>query len=184
VNDGDSGGSGRGRTKDYDPAVCGIVRKRCLAGATDVEIAEFLGVSTGTLYRWRADYPEFRAALKTGKNGADQRVAQSLYHRACGYSSEETEAVKVKDITYENGKKVQESERVELVSVRRRLPLDVRAATFWLKNRRPDLWRDKQDHEVTGKDGAPLEAPNPREIAKAILDVVTPQQPDEQEGSE
>jgi hypothetical protein len=30
------------------------------------------------------------------------------------------------------------------------------ACIFWLKNRRPDLWRDKVDHSLTGKDGGPI----------------------------
>ena len=34
---------------------------------------------------------------------------------------------------------------------------DTTAQIFWLKNRQKKNWRDKQDHEVSGKDGGPLE---------------------------
>ena len=30
------------------------------------------------------------------------------------------------------------------------------AAIFWLKNRRPDKWRDIKAQEISGPDGAPL----------------------------
>lgn len=41
---------------------------------------------------------------------------------------------------------------------------------FNMKNRFPADWRDKQDHELTGKDGKPLmpEEATPRELAKAV----------------
>jgi hypothetical protein len=34
---------------------------------------------------------------------------------------------------------------------------DVTACIFWLKNRQPIVWRDRLNHEHTGKDGAPIE---------------------------
>jgi transposase-like protein len=46
----------------------------CLAGATDTEIADEIGVSVTTLYNWRAKYPEFLAAIRYGKEHADERV--------------------------------------------------------------------------------------------------------------
>nr|DAV18236.1 MAG TPA: terminase small subunit [Caudoviricetes sp.] len=33
---------------------------------------------------------------------------------------------------------------------------DTGAAAFWLKNRKPNVWRDKQEVEHTGKDGEPM----------------------------
>nr|WP_274537699.1 DUF2824 family protein [Escherichia coli] len=35
-------------------------------------------------------------------------------------------------------------------------PPDTTAAIFWLKNRQKDKWRDKVDHELTGKDGGAI----------------------------
>ena len=37
------------------------------------------------------------------------------------------------------------------------VPPDTTAAIFWLKNRRSDEWRDKQEQEISGKDGAPIQ---------------------------
>ncbi len=34
---------------------------------------------------------------------------------------------------------------------------NVTAQIFYMKNRQPDKWRDRRHHEVTGKDGKPIE---------------------------
>lgn len=36
------------------------------------------------------------------------------------------------------------------------VPPDTTACIFWLKNRQSKDWRDKQEHELSGKDGAPI----------------------------
>jgi hypothetical protein len=38
-------------------------------------------------------------------------------------------------------------ERAEIVEVWRHVPADVAAAIFWLKNRRPEKWREKSHLE-------------------------------------
>ena len=40
--------------------------------------------------------------------------------------------------------------------IRKQVAPDTGAAAFWLKNRKPDVWRDKQEVEHTGKDGEPM----------------------------
>ena len=49
-----------------------------------------------------------------------------------------------------------------------RTAVDTTACIFWLKNRQPAKWRDKQDHEITGKDGGPVQQVNmsPGEFAE------------------
>lgn len=106
-------------------------------GATDREIAELFDVSERTLHRWKHTYPELAKALQVGKDVADQRVEQSLYRRATGYSFD---ACKFHVV---NGAVV-ETPYVEHV------PPDTSAAIFWLKNRQG--WRDKQDVEHTLSD--------------------------------
>lgn len=112
-------------------------------GATDREIAEALGIADGTLYRWRHEHPEFREALKLGKESADDRVEASLYHRAVGYRFD---AVKI--MQYEGVAIVEPY--VEHV------PPDIGAIKLWLTNRRGDKWRDKQNTEHTGANGGPI----------------------------
>lgn len=135
-----------GRPSDYDPSTLPQVQKLAELGATDVEIAAFLGVNDATLYRWKLKHPAFRDALKLGKEAADDRVEKSLYRRALGYSHD---AVKI----YADPKTGQE----HIVPFVEHYPPDTTACIFWLKNRRRQEWRDKVDHEHTGADGGPIE---------------------------
>ncbi len=115
------------------------------SGATEIEIADILGISRATLAEWKLQHPEFGRALAVGKEPADERVLQSLYQRALGFRYVEQQAVKVKVGPHE--------ERVEVVEVERFVPGDAQACTTWLKNRRPAEWRDKPDPALDRRDG-------------------------------
>lgn len=138
-----------GRPSDYRPEYAEQAAKLCALGATDDEMADFFGIHRATLYRWKLDYPEFCDAIKAAKEVADERVERSLYQKATGYDYSEQQAIKVK--------RKQHVEDVEVVEVRKHSPADTTAAIFWLKNRRKEQWRDKQEHEHTGKDGGPIQ---------------------------
>jgi hypothetical protein len=66
-------------------------------------------------------------------------VERSLYHRAVGYSYD---AVKI-FMPGGKGKPV-------IVPYREHMPPDTVACIFWLKNRRREEWRDKQEVEHSG----------------------------------
>lgn len=118
------------RPSNYRVKYLEPTRKLIEAGATEQEVADVIGIKRDTLIRWAKQNPAFRDALKMGKDGPDQRVERSLYHRAIGYSFD------AKKIFQHEGKPV-------IVPYREHIPPDTTACIFWLKNRRPDLWRDK-----------------------------------------
>lgn len=72
----------RGRPTKYDPAKLDDVKRLCLLGATDDEIAEFLGIHRATFYDWKNRHPDFVDAIWSGKQGADALVAESLFRSA------------------------------------------------------------------------------------------------------
>lgn len=120
-----------GHPTDYRAEFVEQARKLCILGATDIDLADFFGVSDRTIYRWQTQFPEFCQALKAGKAEADDRVERSLYHKAVGY---EFEAVKI--FMPAN------ASAPVYAPYRERIAPDTTAAIFWLKNRRPELWRD------------------------------------------
>lgn len=134
-----------GRPSKYDPAFCEMAHRLAVQGATDIEIADAFEVHVATLYRWKAEHPELRDAMAFGKEAADDRVEASLYHRAVGYSHDAVKIFMPAGAT-----------APVVAAYREHYPPDTAAASLWLRNRRPDKWRDKQDHEHTGKDGGPL----------------------------
>jgi hypothetical protein len=133
-----------GRPTLYRPEYAEQALKLCRLGATDKELADFFGVHVDTVDDWKKAQPQFLLSLKEGKGMADAEVANKLFKRATGY---EHAAVKIS--ASPDGKE-HVTEYVE------RYPPDTTAAIFWLKNRRPDLWRDKVQNELTGADGGPV----------------------------
>ena len=109
-------------------------------GLTDEQIAQNIGIAASTLYEWKKQYPEISEALKKGKEVVDRHVENALLKRALGYKYEEIKTEKTNE-----GKKV-------TVTVKEVVP-DTTAQIFWLKNRKPDQWRDKRDIEHSGEIG-------------------------------
>ena len=125
-------------------------------GLTDEQIAAKMGISTTTYYRWQNDFQKFREALKKGKAPVDIEVENALLKRARGYTYEETtvEYGLSETETDEKGnpKKIVKNVRV----VKKEVIPDVGAAAFWLKNRRPDRWRDKREEFHNTADERPV----------------------------
>src|SRR6516225_6200451 len=128
------GNRGGGRKTVYSPRMAVVARKCCERGQTDSEVADMLGIGLATLYRWKAEHPAFSRVFKLGKAEADDRVERSLYSRAVGY-----DYVAEKPVMTRGGQKT--------MRYRAHVPPDTTAAVWYLKNRRPDRWRDSFRHE-------------------------------------
>lgn len=137
-----------GRPTDYRPEFAAEAMLLCQRGATDAQLADAFDVTVRTINRWKVTHGEFADAVRKGKEPADDRVEDTLYHRAMGTEYEKAHPFKVKKITYgPDGKKLMEEEKIEVVMVKEVIPADTTALIFWLKNRRKDAWRDIQKHE-------------------------------------
>jgi len=135
-----------GRPTSFKPEYTTQAKKLCNLGATDVDLADFFGVSVVTINAWKHKHPGFLKSLRLGKAEADERVGRSLYHKAVGYTFD---AVK---IFLPAGAK-----EPTIVPYREHIPPSDTACIFWLKNRRSDEWRDKRDHALADGDGNPLQ---------------------------
>lgn len=113
-------------------------------GLTNEQIAHNMGISRSTLDEWVKKYPDISDALKKEKEVADIIVENSLYQKAIGIRMTVKEPIKVKEVTYKDGKRLKEKEHVEYADKEIYIPPDTTAAIFWLKNRKPDVWKDKQ----------------------------------------
>ena len=131
-----------GRPTKYKPEYAKQAYNYCLLGATDKELTQFFEVSKQTLNTWKKSQPEFMDSLKKGKAVADGRIAEALYNRALGYEHKE-------DKIFQH-----QGEAVVIPTIKH-YPPDTTACIFWLKNRRPDLWRDRQ--EIKHEAGEPNE---------------------------
>jgi hypothetical protein len=126
-----------GRPTLYKESYNEQVYKLCLLGATDKVIADFFDVEESTINNWKNEHEEFLESIKRGKVEADATIAEKLYNRAKGYDQ------KTDKIFQFQGEPV-------IVPTVEHVASDTTAAIFWLKNRHPAKWRDKQDIELSG----------------------------------
>lgn len=122
-------------TEDGLTLIAGWTRQ----GLTDEQIAHNMDIAYSTFRVWKDRFPAISAAQKKNKEIVDFEVENALLKRALGYSYTE-----VMDETSEDGVKHRETVKF--------IPPDTTAQIFWLKNRRPDKWRDKPVEYTGPKD--------------------------------
>lgn len=124
-----------GRPKKHKEDYNEIAYKLCkFDGYTDAQLAEFFEVSEQTINNWKEKFPKFLESLKKGKEEYDdERVSNALRRRALGFK-----------------RAVEKPTKLGVVEVYEEVPPDTAACIFWLKNRQPRKWRDKQEHELSG----------------------------------
>ena len=128
-----------GRPSKYNPKYhVPWAKSLAMEGKTDEEIADRLGIARSTLSKWKSENKEFAEALEIGKESADAEVELSMYKRAIGYRYKEKKVIVQMD---KDGNQM--PARIE--TVEKEIVPDVTAQIFWLKNRKPDKYRDKQD---------------------------------------
>ena len=127
-----------GRPSKFKDEYIELAYHYSLLGAVDRQMADFFDVTEKTFNNWKHDHPEFLQSIKRGKIIADSIVAESLYRRALGY-------------THPEEKIFQHEGRIIRAETLKHYPPDTTAAIFWLKNRQRENWREKVDHEHTGK---------------------------------
>lgn len=112
-------------------------------GLTNEQIASNLGIGKTTFYKLIKEHSELSELLKKGKEVIDYEVENALLKRALGYKYEEK--------TYET-KWDESQERFREVLTKRvtkEVSPDTTAQIYWLNNRKPKQWRNKQDIDIS-----------------------------------
>lgn len=122
-------------------------------GLTDKDIAQNIGIAQSTFNEWKYKYPELLDILKKNKEVADIVIENALYKKATGYNAIVKKTFKVKEVIYnDNGKRLKETEKLIEGYDEVHIPADTTAQIFWLKNRKPEEWRDKKVMEFNADD--------------------------------
>jgi len=165
-------------------------------GLTDKQISQNMGINRDTLNEWKKKFSVISDTLKRGKEVIDRQVENALLKRALGYQYNEDKYASVpmeqveyseKLFEYMNRYKLEHPEATddELMLVREQFPktkmilverkakevvADTTAQIFWLKNRKPEQWRDKQEVKVSGEINNPFASLTVEELKKLIDD--------------
>ena len=105
-------------------------------GLTDEQIAKNIGISRSTLNEWKKKYSDISDTLKRGKEVIDRQVENSLLKRALGYEYEEV------------SEKFEHGVLTERKVTKKQVVPDTTAQIFWLKNRKPSVWRDRAQVDI------------------------------------
>ena len=127
-----------GRKPKYDPALHPALAATLLVGGIiEKEVARMMQISQSTFTLWKQDHPEFSVALKEPKRLVDDEVVSLLLKRARGYEVTESRfyTETLPDGTTKTHREV----------IKKQLAPDIAAIIFWLKNRMPNEWRDRQE---------------------------------------
>jgi len=140
----------KGRPTKYQYDHTMLAAKRLFElGQTDAQVCSALEITRETLDTWRHEYSDLFDTIKSAKEKADDRVEKSLYKNATGYNYKAQKPMTVSD---GNG----DGSHIELVDYTEHVPAQTVAQIFWLKNRRPDRWRDRQQIEHSGEIDIPI----------------------------
>lgn len=148
-----------GRPTAYKPQYAKKCALLCDKGATNADLADFFKVSITTIKNWAVAHPEFLAAMRVGKDDANERVKRSLYERAVGYTFDAVKIFLPKDAT-----------EPVIVPYREHVPPDAHAAFKWMQNRDPENWRERVDVAHSG--AVDVTDTSAEKRAKAILSLI------------
>lgn len=107
-------------------------------GCTMQEIADAFKIAKRTLERWSNKHESLKEAITEGRDASNSKVERKLYEIACGYSYTET----IKKITMNPDGT---PKPVSIETREKKMPPNVGAIVFWLRNREPDFWKDSPE---------------------------------------
>jgi hypothetical protein len=146
--------------------ICSLIKKDSY---TIAEICSLSGIHIDTFYSWQRNKPQFSEAIKKAREEYDQYIAveaqKSLIKLLQGYDYDEKKTVYLKD---KEGKPTIK----EQTTTKKHVQPSVPAIIFTLTNKDPDNWKNRQNTELTGKDGKDLFAKlTDEELDKRITDL-------------
>jgi hypothetical protein len=124
-----------GRPTKYKQDYIRIAYEVMSLGATITKLAKVFDVNADSIYEWQKKYPEFSESIQWGRDIFDSEVVEEALHkRATGYQ------YKIK--TYIA---VGQENLFLYKIVEKYMPPSVEAIRFWLSNRNPRRWGNKNN---------------------------------------
>lgn len=119
-----------------------LVKKWREDGAGLDEIADKLGISRTTLFKYQKEHLDFSDALKRGKEILDAEVENSLKKECIGYYYEETLTTTTAIVDTKTGQ-ITDLKKVETKTNKKYARPSVTAIAYYLNNRMPTMWKNR-----------------------------------------
>jgi len=125
----------------------------CIKGFSNKQIAELLGISEISFYKWKERYPEFKKAVDEGKDQINEEVVGALFKKTKGYYyyerifEPENQAVftksgkKRKQQKGVMGRKPSKPKMICVRKIKKYAQPDQRSIEFWLTNKDKANWK-------------------------------------------
>jgi transposase-like protein len=124
-----------GQPTKFDPETATKVIEKYTQGATDKEVADFIGVHENTLRNWKKASKQFLWSTQEAKEFADGLVEIAAFKRAVGFEYEESSQTDDKITTH-----------------KKFAPPDSQMLRYWLNNRKPKNWKERVEVQMDTKD--------------------------------
>jgi Response regulator containing a CheY-like receiver domain and an HTH DNA-binding domain len=127
----------RGRKNKYDEVILPRleeIKKLLAKGTSEKEIANYLGISYTTWKTHKRNIPSFSTVVKDSRRKAIDDLENAMFTSALGFTKKIKKAMKLKEVVYENGKRLKEIERIEFYEEEVYIPPSVACMQFLLKN--------------------------------------------------
>ena len=149
-----------GRPTKYKPKIaeqiCALIEADTY---TVAEICRMVKISRSTYFEWIKEFPDFSDSIKKAEEARTAffvaEAKKSLLKKIQGYTVQEKHVTTVGSGKFDaNG---QEKPKIkEQKTVDKHFQPDTAAIIFTLCNGEPESWKNRQNTEVTGKDGKDL----------------------------
>lgn len=110
------------------------IEKWVASGLSMKDIAHNLGISERTLYKYKAEDPQFMQTVKKARQVAVEILENTMFKSATGFIQTVKKYEKVKRCTYKDGRKLKEWEEIVELEVEEYFKPDITAGIFLLKN--------------------------------------------------
>jgi hypothetical protein len=146
--------------------ICALISKDTY---TIAEICATVRISERTYYEWQANIAEFAESIARARQQFDETIVNeaknSLRKKVNGYEVDEKKTVYVNDA--DGRPKIKEQ-----TTIKKHFQPDTEAIKFVLTNKASDEYQNRQNTELTGKDGKDLFAKvSDDELDKRIADL-------------
>ncbi len=116
-----------------------------------------LGVSKSSWFEYKKKYPDLAEALSIGKDHINALVENQVVKNSLGFTYVEETVSSKKEVLYnENGKRVKETVEPIVIPLTKYKTSDPNSAKYFLNNRDPENWKEKQDINLGGQKDNPI----------------------------